>query len=96
MILDTSSSPYPIPCSADTAPSDKAYAVFSMLNMIIYFVWAIILTVHRKSVMISQQELDANRSKEFAQYDGSGETYNPTIGGGAEGGEDFHGDQEDV
>jgi hypothetical protein len=62
--------------------------------MIIYFVWAIILTVHRKSVMISQQELDASRSKEFAAYDGSEETYNPTIG--AVDGDDFHGDQEDV
>jgi hypothetical protein len=78
-----------------TAPSNKAYAVFSLLNMIIYFVWAIILTVHRKSVMISQQELEATRSKEFASYDGSGETYNPTIGGAAEG-DEFHGDQEDV
>lgn len=44
--------------------------------------------------MISQQELEANRSKEFAAYDGSGETYNPTIGAGD--GEEFHGDQEDV
>ncbi|RYG63325.1 hypothetical protein EON64_16150 [archaeon] len=78
-----------------TAPSNKAYAVFSLLNMIIYFVWAIILTVHRKSVMVSQQELDAAHSKEFAAYDGSHETYNPTIGA-AEGADDFHGDQEDV
>lgn len=75
-----------------TAPNDTAYAVFSLLNMIIYFVWAIILTVHRKSVMISQQEYDAARNKEFAAQDG-GETYNPTIGAQVD---DFHGDQEDV
>lgn len=40
-----------------TAPADKAYAVFSLFNMIIYFVWGIILVVHRNMVIesISQQ-----------------------------------------
>lgn len=56
--------------------------------MIIYFVWAIILTVHRKTV-ISQQD---GTAKEFAAYDGSNDVYNPTIGGGG----DFHGDQEEL
>ncbi len=78
-----------------SADSDKAYAAFSLLNMIIYFVWAIILTVHRRTVMITQKEVDANNSKEFSAYDGTqGETYNPTIG--AAGGEEFNGDQEEL
>eukprot|EP01038_Epipyxis_sp_PR26KG_P009489 gene9489-12783_t len=76
-----------------TAPSDKAYAAFCLINMIIYFVWTIILTVHRRTVMISKQDLDASQAKEFSQYDGSGgETFNPTIGGG--GGDEFNGDEE--
>lgn len=66
-----------------TAPSDQAYAAFSLINMIIYFVWTIILVVHRKTIMISRDEQDAQHAKEFAAYDGShGETYNPTIGDG--------------
>lgn len=63
--------------------------------MIIYFVWGIILTVHRKTVMVSQKEVDANNSKEFSAYDGSGgETYNPAIGA-AGGGDEYH-DQEEL
>jgi uncharacterized membrane protein len=67
-----------------TAPSDQAYAAFSLINMIIYFVWTIILIVHRKTIMIARDEQDALRAKEFAAYDGTnqGETYNPTIGDG--------------
>jgi uncharacterized membrane protein len=77
------------------APSDQAYAAFSLINMIIYFVWTIILIVHRRTVTISRDELEANKSKEFSAYDGSsGEIYNPTIGAG--GGEDFGGDQEQL
>jgi hypothetical protein len=76
-----------------TAPSDQAYAVFSLINMIIYFVWTIILIVHRKTVMISRDEQDALHAKEFAAYDGTGnETYNPTIGNG----DDFGGDTEQL
>lgn len=78
----------------ETAPSDQAYAAFSLFNMIIYFVWAIILTVHRRTVMISKQELEASAAKEFANYDGSNEIYNPTIGAGQ--GEEFGGDQEQL
>lgn len=78
-----------------SANSDKAYGAFALLNMIIYFVWAIILTVHRKTVMVSQKEVDAANSKEFAAYDGSGgETYNPAIGA-AGGGDEYH-DQEEL
>jgi len=75
-------------------PADKAFAAFSLLNMIIYFVWAIILVVHRRTVMISRQELEASTAKEFSAYDGSGDIYNPTIG--AAQGEDFGGDQEQL
>jgi len=77
-----------------SANSDKAYGAFSLLNMIIYFVWAIILTVHRKTVMVSQKEVEAANAKEFSAYDGTGgETFNPTIG--AAGGEEYH-DQEEL
>jgi len=77
-----------------TAPADTAYGVFCLFNMIIYFVWTIILTVHRRTVMISQKEVDANAQKEFSSYDGTGggEIYNPTIGSG----EEFQGDQEEL
>ena len=34
-----------------TDKSDKAYGAFAFFNMIIYFVWAIILHVHRESVI---------------------------------------------
>ena len=82
---------------SDSAPADNAYGAFSLFNLIIYFVWAIILTVHRKTVMITQKEVDANNSKEFAAYDGSqGETYNPTIGANGAAGEEFSGDQEEL
>lgn len=77
--------------SVEAGPADKAYAVFSLINMIIYFVWAIILVVHRRTVMISQQELEASTAKEFSAYDGSNEIYNPAIG--AAHGEDFGADQ---
>jgi len=78
-----------------TYQADVSYGVFSLINMIIYFVWTIILVVHRKTVMISRQELEANQAKEFSAYDGSGgEVYNPTIG--AAGGEEFGGEQEQL
>jgi hypothetical protein len=32
--------------------ADKAYGAFAFLNMIIYFVWAIILVVHRGSIIV--------------------------------------------
>ena len=78
----------------DAAPADKAYAVFSMFNMIIYFVWTLILFVHRSAVALSPQETAAN-SKEYSQYEES-ETYNPAIGpvGGQQDG--FNGDQEEL
>ena len=34
-----------------SAEADTAYGVFCLFNMIIYFVYAIILTVHRRSVI---------------------------------------------
>ena len=39
-----------------TAPSDKAYGVFSLFNMIVYFVWGIILVVHRNMVIENVSE----------------------------------------
>ena len=38
-------------CTTDSAQADTAYGVFCLFNMIIYFVYAIILTVHRRSVI---------------------------------------------
>lgn len=35
----------------DTAEADNAFGAFSFLNMIIYFVWTIILVVHRSSII---------------------------------------------
>jgi hypothetical protein len=59
--------------------------------MIIYFVWAIILTVHRGTVIASKDE---EHAKEFAAYDGSREeTFNPTLNAA---GVEFHGDQEQL
>jgi hypothetical protein len=59
--------------------------------MIIYFVWAIILIVHREAIMISRNELEANQAKEFS-YDGNqGDVFNPTIGA-----DEFGGDQEQL
>lgn len=83
---------------AGTAPSDKAYAVFSLLNMIIYFVWTIILVVHRRAVAMSAQEAAA-LSQEYNQYgDGSSasEAYNPAIGPVGGHHEEFTGDQEEL
>lgn len=34
-----------------TAPADSAFGAFALINMIIYIVWAIILGVHRQSVI---------------------------------------------
>lgn len=73
-------------------PSDQAYAAFSLINMIIYFVWTIILVVHRHTITITREEENAHRSKEFSAYDGS-QTYNPAIGGGND---DFAGDSEQL
>lgn len=63
-----------------TAPSDKAYGVFSLFNMIIYFVWGIILIVHRNMVMaepVAQQqqstyyeEEDVAKNESNPAYDG--------------------------
>lgn len=64
------------PCSEvhasnpDTAIADKAYGAFSFFSMIIYFVWAIILHVHKDSVVSSTPP-------EQIQYEGSSEVRNP-------------------
>lgn len=71
----------------ETAPADKAYAVFSLLNMIIYFVWTVILTVHRNTIING-----ASQGQQNYTYD-DGETYNPALNGGHDG---FQGDQEEL
>ena len=42
-----------------TYSADVAYATFGLLNSIIYLVWTIILSVHRKAVTISQKEAES-------------------------------------
>eukprot|EP00599_Poterioochromonas_sp_BG-1_P007322 CAMPEP_0173150652 /NCGR_PEP_ID=MMETSP1105-20130129/11094_1 /TAXON_ID=2985 /ORGANISM="Ochromonas sp., Strain BG-1" /LENGTH=197 /DNA_ID=CAMNT_0014065841 /DNA_START=57 /DNA_END=650 /DNA_ORIENTATION=- len=73
----------------DTAPSDQAYAAFSLINMIIYFVWTILLVVHRKTITVSKDE-HQDQTKEFAPYDGHDYSHNPTIGAG----DDFGGEEQ--
>jgi hypothetical protein len=58
--------------------------------MIIYFVWTVILIVHRGTVTI-KQDGEGGNAKEFSQYDGS-EVHNPAYN--SAGGEDFGADQE--
>ncbi len=54
---------------------DEAFASFSLFNMIIYFVWGIILLVHRRAMMVSQHDIDANKAAGMLE---DGATYNPT------------------
>ena len=49
------------------APSDKAYGAFSFFNMMAYFAWAILLTMHRKSV-INSETSDKNVIEDGDQY----------------------------
>jgi len=60
----------------NTAPSDKAYGAFALINTIIYAVWAIILSVHRRAVTISAQPTDSTQQ----QYETNnvGDVYNPS------------------
>ena len=51
----------------DVAPSDKAYGAFSFFNMMAYFAWAILLTIHRKSV-INSETSDKNVIEDGDQY----------------------------
>lgn len=59
-----------------TAPADKAYGAFALINTIIYAVWAIILSVHRQAVISTTQE--AAPSDQVYNENNTGETYNPT------------------
>ncbi len=53
-----------------TAPTDNAMGAFSFINMVIYAVFAIILTVHRNTVSMNAVPL--------SQYKNSSD-YDPTI-----------------
>mmetsp|Transcript_12800 Transcript_12800/g.11612 ORF Transcript_12800/g.11612 Transcript_12800/m.11612 type:complete len:202 (+) Transcript_12800:95-700(+) len=59
-----------------TAPSDKAYGAFGLVNTIIYAVWAIILSVNRKAVALNQKEAE-NVDVETYKSNNTGEVYNP-------------------
>ena len=46
----------------DSAQADTAYGVFCLFNMIIYLVYAIILSVHRRSVTINMSEANVYKT----------------------------------
>ena len=62
--------------SAATEQADTAYGVFCLFNMIIYLVYAIILSVHRRSVVAPVQNLNSSTYK----GDNNGEVVNPNMG----------------
>ena len=47
--------------SAASEKADTAYGVFCLFNMIIYMVYAIILSVHKRSVMASTSDALAHK-----------------------------------
>ena len=49
------------------APSDNAYGAFSFFNMLAYFAWSILLTMHRHSVINSETN-DKNVIEDGDQY----------------------------
>ena len=59
-----------------TEQADTAYGVFCLFNMIIYLVYAIILSVHRRSVVAPVQNLNSSTYK----GDNNGEVVNPNMG----------------
>ena len=61
---------------AATEQADTAYGVFCLFNMIIYLVYAIILSVHRRSVVAPVQNLNSSTYK----GDNNGEVVNPNMG----------------
>mmetsp|Transcript_35537 Transcript_35537/g.33708 ORF Transcript_35537/g.33708 Transcript_35537/m.33708 type:complete len:183 (+) Transcript_35537:100-648(+) len=66
-----------------SAPADIAYGVFCLFNMIIYFVYAIILSMHRRSVIASPQEVNYQK-----------EVVTPDQDGGVDG--DYQGDEVEL
>jgi hypothetical protein len=68
--------------------ADAAYGTFCLFNMIIYFVYAIILTVHRRSVIAPV----ANNSSDGYKNDNA-EIVNPSMGNG---GGDYGGDDAEL
>lgn len=65
----------------ECADGDKAYGTFTLINFIIYLVWAIILSVHRNAVTISVKELEASNSQQVDSSGMSAPTYNPALTG---------------
>ena len=75
-----------------TSSTDVAYGVFALFNTIIYFVWAIILFVHRATVILdesapsdahSQDDSSVNPTFMNRGYD-EGEGYGNGYGAGYE------------
>lgn len=46
----------------DTKSADTAFGVFALLNMIIYLVWAIILSVHRHAFQVAEESVSSSES----------------------------------
>lgn len=74
--LDTFASLSSCSCFSVTANGDKAYGVFTLLLSIIYFVWAVILSVHRKAVTTTRQEAEIQYAAKYSNND-TGEVRNP-------------------
>ena len=60
--------------------ADTAYGVFCLFNMIIYMVYAIILSVHRRSVISSDRE--TSTAGAYKGEDRDNGVVNPDVDGG--------------
>ena len=61
--------------------SDKAYGSFAFFNMILYFIWSLLLLNHRADVITSETGHEDEVPVQDEVVD-DGEAYNPNAGGG--------------
>lgn len=74
------------PALSGSEQADTAYGVFCLFNMIIYLVYAIILSVHRRSVTISSVETNVYKTDNT-------QVVNPHMG---DGGGDYGNDEVEL
>jgi hypothetical protein len=60
----------------DSQHGDGVFASFSIINAILIFVWSIILYVHRKTVTLTQTEIETNNRLDL-EFDHA-TVYNPS------------------
>ena len=58
-----------------TAPSDNAMGSFTMFNMILYFIWGVLLIRNRQSILL---ETTVDNQQQHA-YDDNNDQENPTF-----------------